>query len=754
MRAAMTLLVMVLTTATAWAQTYTEDDVVITLNQDSWVYIGDEICPTVTGVSIGGERYDISVLISDGMKVSYSSNTDASSENNTPRVRVTLPDCNVIPEDLRGVTFNKSFTITKAPLTVTAGSTSKVYDGTPLTCNDYTVEGLVGYDAGYGVLHSATVTGSQTDVGTSANVPSNFTVGHEREANYDINYVNGTLTVSKGTPTVTAPTPVEGLYARGTPMELVTAGSANFGTLKYSLDGSTYSEDIPTASDAGTYTVYYKVDGSDNWNAVEPQTVVAIINTSTNISTCTAIVPNQLQNGTFYIGYNFEYDGHGGIKVYDGETLLTYGTDYYYTTTESLDTDKYKDDFCTHVGEHCRVHLEGTGAYVGELTGDFIILSVSGSGTWGNNLAWSYADGTLSITGDGAMAESKNSDYSKYPWYDYCFNITTISIGEGITSVAANAFGGTNNENPYGGATTVSLPSTLNSIGEGAFAYCTGLTFNVDDLMAKGVTIGLGAFNKVGCIVGSLQDMGDNTEMIEIMNPAISADVTLNGRTLYKDGKWNTICLPFDVDLTDDECPLKAAGVEARTVAVASITGETLNLTFSNPVTTLEAGVPYIIKWENDTENPTIVNPVFNGVTVDAEPHNYDSKYETVLNYATDARVRFLGTYDAMSFSAADSNILMMGGNNTLYYPGDGAGLGACRAYFKIGEDSGSQAKIRSFNLNFDEGTESGIIDLKAPVMDERNATDGWYTLSGVRLNGKPTEKGMYIYGGKKVMVK
>jgi hypothetical protein len=471
-----------------------------------------------------------------------------------------------------------------------------------------------------------------------------------------------------------------------------------------------------------------------------------------DISTCTAIVPNQLQNGTFYIGYNFEGEDHGGIKVYDGGTLLTYGTDYYYTTTESLDTDKYKDDLCTHVGEHCRVHLKGTGAYAGELTGDFIILSVSGSGTWGNNLAWSYEDGRLSITGDGAMAESENSDYSKYPWYDYYFNITTISIGEGITSVASNAFGGTNNVNPYGGATTVSLPSTLNSIGEGAFAYCTGLTFNVDEL--KGVTIGLGAFNKVGCIVGSLKDMGDNTEMIEIMNQAISADVTLNGRTLYKDGKWNTICLPFNVDLTDDECPLKAAGVEARTVAVASITGETLNLTFSNPVTTLEAGVPYIIKWENDTENPTIVNPVFNGVTVDAEPHNYDSDAETVLNYATDARVRFLGTYDALSFSTADSNILMMGGNNTLYYPGTGAGLGACRAYFKIGEDSGSQAKIRSFNMNFDEGTESGIIDLKAPVMDERNATDGWYTLSGVRLNGKPTEKGMYIHGGKKVMIK
>ena len=38
------------------------------------------------------------------------------------------------------------------------------------------------------------------------------------------------------------------------------------------------------------------------------------------------------------------------------------------------------------------------------------------------------------------------------------------------------------------------------------------------------------------------------------------ADVTLAGRTLYKDGSWNTICLPFDVDI--ESSPL--AGGDAR----------------------------------------------------------------------------------------------------------------------------------------------------------------------------------------------
>lgn len=80
------------------------------------------------------------------------------------------------------------------------------------------------------------------------------------------------FTIAKATPTVTAPT-ANTLTCNGNEQELVTAGSTDFGTLLYSLDGETYSESIPKGTDADTYTVYYKVEGSENWNAVEPQTV-------------------------------------------------------------------------------------------------------------------------------------------------------------------------------------------------------------------------------------------------------------------------------------------------------------------------------------------------------------------------------------------------------------------------------------------------------------------------------------------------
>ncbi|MBQ6468419.1 MAG: hypothetical protein IJJ61_10800 [Clostridia bacterium] len=83
--------------------------------------------------------------------------------------------------------------------------------------------------------------------------------------------------IEKADPEVTAPVPVEGLRADGTPKELVTAGSTTGGTLEYSLDGENYSTDLPKASEEGAYTVYYRVTGNENYNDAEPKTVSAAI---------------------------------------------------------------------------------------------------------------------------------------------------------------------------------------------------------------------------------------------------------------------------------------------------------------------------------------------------------------------------------------------------------------------------------------------------------------------------------------------
>ena len=215
------------------------------------------------------------------------------------------------------------------------------------------------------------------------------------------------------------------------------------------------------------------------------------------------------------------------------------------------------------------------------------------------------------------------------------------------------------------------------------------------------------------------------------------ADVTLSGRTLYKDGAWNTICLPFNVTIASS--PL--AGATARPLTSASISGSTLTLTFGDAVTTLKAGTPYIIKWAS---GDNIVSPVFSGVTIDKTDRSYDNEA------SGDQRVRFIGTYKSTAFDAEDQSILLMGGENMLYYPTTGAGIGAQHAYLKIG-DGAQLARLKAFRINFGDDETSGILSLSK---DSRSAGESWFTLDGRKLDGKPTRKGLYINNGVKVVIK
>ncbi|MDO4854291.1 MAG: SHIRT domain-containing protein [Coriobacteriia bacterium] len=92
-------------------------------------------------------------------------------------------------------TVTKKYQITKAPLEVSTPDATKVYDGTPLTAAA-TAENISGLVAG----ETATVkaTGSQTEVGHSANTYSGIEWGTAKESNYYVkSKTEGTLTVTK-----------------------------------------------------------------------------------------------------------------------------------------------------------------------------------------------------------------------------------------------------------------------------------------------------------------------------------------------------------------------------------------------------------------------------------------------------------------------------------------------------------------------------------------------------------------------------
>ena len=87
-----------------------------------------------------------------------------------------------------------------------------------------------------------------------------------------------TIKVNKATPTFTAPTAQENLTYTGQEQALITAGMTDHGTMQYSLtENGTYSQDIPTGTDAGAYTVWYRVIGDANHNDTAPASVAVRI---------------------------------------------------------------------------------------------------------------------------------------------------------------------------------------------------------------------------------------------------------------------------------------------------------------------------------------------------------------------------------------------------------------------------------------------------------------------------------------------
>ena len=125
--------------------------------------------------------------------------------------------------------------------------------------------------------------------GMTLNAGTDYTVAYEDNTNAGLatltiastatnNNFTGTaqktFNILKANVNVTAtPTVKTDLVYTSQPQALLNAGTVEGGTMQYSLDGTEYAATVSTGTDAGEYTVYYKVAGDDNHNDVAAQTL-------------------------------------------------------------------------------------------------------------------------------------------------------------------------------------------------------------------------------------------------------------------------------------------------------------------------------------------------------------------------------------------------------------------------------------------------------------------------------------------------
>ena len=223
-----------------------------------------------------------------------------------------------------------------------------------------------------------------------------------------------------------------------------------------------------------------------------------------------------------------------------------------------------------------------------------------------------------------------------------CVKLSSITIPEGVREIGDFAFV------CCSALVSATLPSTLSTMGLHVFRDCTSLA-SVFCLASTPPTGGSNMFNSnasgrkiyvpagsIGAyqaaeywssyasdIIGiqslTLNESTSNSTAIQNANGQMS-EVTLSGRTLYKDGKWNTLCLPFNFSAEQIAAHKDFAGAKLMELNTNGkngfdATNGTLYLAFKE-ATAINAGVPYLVKW--DAAGADFTSPVFFGVTINA----------------------------------------------------------------------------------------------------------------------------------------
>lgn len=210
-----------------------------------------------------------------------------------------------------------------------------------------------------------------------------------------------------------------------------------------------------------------------------------------------------------------------------------------------------------------------------------------------------------------------------------------------------------------------------------------------------------------------------------------NANVTLK-RTFYKDGEWNTLCLPFAV------ADAKTAFDNAELREVDTQNSHDNTIVFKE-ATAIEAGKPYLIKWVNSSAAAVNVEKKFEGVTLVAAATPVE---------VNNGGISFNGFYKMTEASELGASVAAIGAGNKLFKVTTEGKMKGFRAAFVL--PSGAEATKYKVVI---DGTATGIEDL---VIDGVKANGRVYNLNGQyvgnSLNG--LQPGLYIQNGKKIVVK
>ena len=229
--------------------------------------------------------------------------------------------------------------------------------------------------------------------------------------------------------------------------------------------------------------------------------------------------------------------------------------------------------------------------------------------------------------------------------------------------------------------------------------------------------------------------------------------------------KWNALVLPFDITVAELSNVLGHAGDGAFNYAVVNTIKKDApegKFQFQLFTGTIPANTPFMVKTVGKittlptAEDAKTINVAVNfgektivapaAETVAAEFENGFKLVGKYANYVLDkdkpqgdkALYRFMFGDDDSDFKGIGAK----SANTWTIVPFD--------CYVDL---TGNTQAARNVTFEFEEADGTTTI-IKSLSAEQNVNTEGWYTINGVKLQGVPTEKGIYINNGKKVVIK
>ena len=605
-----------------------------------------------------------------------------------------------------------TFKITKANLTMKAKDQSHVYDAlaisTHFTATEYQYIGLVGSDTPSDIASPSisVADDTKTAVGTYTITASGAT-----NSNYNIYFQPGTYSITPREMTITADDKTW-IYGGTEP------------TYTASLSGNISSE----ASAIQAAITVGREDGDDD--ALGEHDIIVTVDGTADVL---ANYEYSTVNGTLTIS-------GGDIVVTVNPQTITYGEDEPDWANPVKGTDYFVNgladgDALTVTLTRADADTKDAGTYAvtasAELpTGYSSINFVNSTFTIEKAALTVNADQTLVVGASAANLSTDACEITGLASSDDADDVITLTFGTGVTVDGDGVL------------------TTAQTVTNGIIVSLTTAGATNYNLTTSSATLTVTAALVLNRIVkADFSDADKNDAAAKIAaNDGNTTDVTFTfpGQTMYAN-KWYSWVLPFE---TTVRAISKAFGY-----AVVDVLDEENNsaddVNFKQYLGTVAANQPFILKVDQnitaDDFAAAATTVKFESVEIDAP--EADPKVEDAYGN------KFIGTYTGIDggLDSTTDYIFGLAQSATTYQPGSTQFIRPLGAYIKF-KDAQSSSAPRHINIEEPDGsvTSINVATGKVSVTD----AEGWYTVSGAKLNAAPAQKGVYIKDGKKFIVK